>query len=42
VLAREARSAASPLDDEPSGELVSIADAPSLRLGLRRPRRRRR
>jgi hypothetical protein len=41
VLAREARSAHNPLDDEPSrGQLVSIADAPSLRLGIRRPRPR--
>jgi hypothetical protein len=40
VLAREARNAQNAFDDEPRGQLVSIADAPSLRLGVRRPRRR--
>jgi DNA-directed RNA polymerase subunit RPC12/RpoP len=43
VLAREARNVHTGLEDEPArGQLVSIADAPSLRLGHRRhPRRAR-
>jgi len=41
VLARESRSARDAVGDEPRGQLVSIADAPSLRLGVR-PRSRRR
>jgi hypothetical protein len=42
VLAREARNVHNALDDDeqPHGQLVSIADAPSLRLGHRPPRRR--
>jgi hypothetical protein len=41
VLAREARTVHNTLDDEPArGQLVSIADAPSLRLGHRPSRRR--
>jgi DNA-directed RNA polymerase subunit RPC12/RpoP len=41
VLAREPRVAHVAIAESPAyGQLVSIADAPSLRLGVRRPRRR--